>query len=153
MKKVPWRWKVYKQFFLFFFSFDPTLSRFKKKFLFAFLQKSWIPFGLREKILYNYLVPRFCTVAQSRQSAHHFLQSSELGLPYPLTRRRVCTSPPTPFGSGGDTLTRGKGGGRVTIQTRGQKLWYSKYRFTLWSVPIHLKLCNSKQLTMWGSSV
>jgi hypothetical protein len=28
---------------------------------------------------------------QSRQSAQLFLQSSELGLPHPLTRRRLCT--------------------------------------------------------------
>jgi hypothetical protein len=31
------------------------------------------------------------------QSAKRFLQSSELGLPHPLTRRRVC--PPSPFQS------------------------------------------------------
>ncbi len=36
--------------------------------------------------------------AQSRQSAKLFLQSLELGLPQPLTSRRVC---PPPFGSGG----------------------------------------------------
>jgi hypothetical protein len=44
--------------------------------------------------------------AQSRQSAELFLQSSELGLPHPLTRRRVCSplfwcAPPFGFGSGG----------------------------------------------------
>jgi hypothetical protein len=33
-----------------------------------------------------------------RQSAKLFVQSSELGLPQPFTRRRVCPSPP---GSGG----------------------------------------------------
>ncbi len=37
---------------------------------------------------------------QSRQSARLFLQSSELGLPQPLTRRRVC-SPPHPLVPGG----------------------------------------------------
>jgi hypothetical protein len=31
--------------------------------------------------------------AQSRQSAKLFLKSSELGLPQPLTRRRVCPPP------------------------------------------------------------
>ncbi len=36
--------------------------------------------------------------AQRRQSAKLFLQSSELRLPQPLTRRRVCPPPP---GSGG----------------------------------------------------
>jgi hypothetical protein len=37
--------------------------------------------------------------AQSRQSAKLFLQSLDLGLPHPLSRRRVC--PPPPFGPGG----------------------------------------------------
>ncbi len=37
-------------------------------------------------------------VPQSRQSAKLFLQSSEWGLPHPLTRKQVC---PPPFGSGG----------------------------------------------------
>ncbi len=37
---------------------------------------------------------------QSRQSAKLFLKSSELGLPQPLTRSRVCPPPPPP-GSGG----------------------------------------------------
>jgi hypothetical protein len=41
--------------------------------------------------------------AQSRQSAMLFLQSSVLGLPQPLTRRRVC---PSTFGSGGEGHTR-----------------------------------------------
>ncbi len=39
--------------------------------------------------------------AQSRQSAKPFLKTSELGLPHPFTRRRVCTPPPPAFGSGG----------------------------------------------------
>jgi hypothetical protein len=38
--------------------------------------------------------------AQSRQSAKLFLQSSELGLPQPLTRRRVCTPSPQLGGRG-----------------------------------------------------
>ncbi len=46
--------------------------------------------------------------AQSRKSAKFFLQSSVLGLPHPLTRRRVCPPPPLWF--------RG-----------GQTLWYSRY--------------------------
>jgi hypothetical protein len=37
--------------------------------------------------------------AQSRQSAKFFLQLSELGLPQPLTRRRVCP-PPRCWGEG-----------------------------------------------------
>ncbi len=43
---------------------------------------------------------------QSRQSAWLFLQSSELGLPHPLTRRRVCLIPLW-FGGGGDTHSLG----------------------------------------------
>jgi hypothetical protein len=41
--------------------------------------------------------------AQIRQSAKLFLQSSELGLPQPLTPRRVVPPPP---GSGGEGHTR-----------------------------------------------
>ena len=43
-----------------------------------------------------HLVGGFCVslyVAQSRQSARLFLQSSELGLPRPLNRRGVCPPP------------------------------------------------------------
>jgi hypothetical protein len=68
-----------------------------------------------------------CPTSQSRQSAKLFLQSSELGLPQPLTRRRVCPVCP-PFGSGGrGTLAGERGGGRVPIPTRENKLWYSMY--------------------------
>jgi hypothetical protein len=56
--------------------------------------------------------------ATTQQSAKLFLQSSELGLPQPLTRRRVC--PPVE-----------RGVGRVPIPTRGQTLWYSLYIRTL----------------------
>jgi hypothetical protein len=38
-------------------------------------------------------------IAQSEQSASLFLQSSELGLPHPLNRRRVC--PPLLWLGGG----------------------------------------------------
>ncbi len=43
---------------------------------------------------------------QSRQSAKLFLQSSELGLPPPLTRRRVCPPPPPVPGEGAHSLAR-----------------------------------------------
>jgi hypothetical protein len=67
---------------------------------------------------------------QSRQSARLFLQSSELGLPLPLTRRRVCPSP----GSGGrGTLAGERGVGRVPILTRGYTLWYSVYLHTVFT--------------------
>jgi hypothetical protein len=68
--------------------------------------------------------------AQSRQSAKLFLKSSELGLPQPLTSRRVCPLPPVIGGRG--TLAGGTGVGRVPIPTRGHTLWYSLYIRTLW---------------------
>jgi hypothetical protein len=46
-----------------------------------------------------FLLRRF---PQSRQSAKRFLKSSELGLPQPLTCRRVC--PPTLWSGGEGTL-------------------------------------------------
>jgi hypothetical protein len=52
--------------------------------------------------------PRTCKAtirAQSRQSAKLFLQSSELGLPRPLPRRRVCPLPPV-LGGGAYSLAR-----------------------------------------------
>jgi hypothetical protein len=48
--------------------------------------------------------------AQSRQSAKLFLLSSDLGLPQPLTRRRVCyPPPPAVLGGGAHSLERGVG--------------------------------------------
>jgi hypothetical protein len=61
--------------------------------------------------------------AQSRQSATLFLQSSELGLPHPFSRRRVC--PPTLLSEGKGTLACGRGIGGVPIPTRGHTLWCS----------------------------
>jgi hypothetical protein len=46
-----------------------------------------------------------------------FLRSSELGLPQPVTRRRVC--PPLPGSGGRGTLAGERGVGRVPIPTRG----------------------------------
>jgi hypothetical protein len=45
---------------------------------------------------------------QSRQSAKLFLQSSELRLPQPITRRQVCPPPPL-FRGGGHTRWRERG--------------------------------------------
>jgi hypothetical protein len=61
--------------------------------------------------------------SQSRQNDKLFLQSSELGLPQFLIRRRVCPSPR--FWGEGHTRLRERGGGRVPIPTRGHTLWYS----------------------------
>jgi hypothetical protein len=58
---------------------------------------------------------------QSRQSTKLSLQSSELGLPNPHTRSRVCT--PSSLVGVGDTLARGRGRG-VPIPTRGQTLYF-----------------------------
>ncbi len=60
-----------------------------------------------------------------------FLQSSELGLPQPLTH--AGERAPPPFGSGmRGTLAGERGGGRVPIPRRGHGLWYSLYIRTLW---------------------
>jgi hypothetical protein len=48
-------------------------------------------------------------LAQSRQSARRFLQSSELGHPHSLNRKRVCPPPP-PHWFRGDTLAWEWGG-------------------------------------------
>jgi len=88
---------------------------------YTYIQKLFIAEKIIIKILWK---------AQSRQSAKLLLQSSELGLPQPLTWRRLC---PPPFGSGGrGTLAGERGGGRVPIPTRGHTLWYSIYVCTLW---------------------
>ncbi len=72
--------------------------------------------------------------AQSRQSAKPFLRSSELGLPQPLTRRRVCPPP----GSGGrGTIAGERGLGRVPIPTRGHTLWYSLFIRIFVVVSVH----------------
>jgi hypothetical protein len=87
----------------------------------------------QSKLAKKYISPKGqkrceCSAAQSRQSAKLFLQSSELGLSQPLTRRRVCPPPPPFTGSGGMGIIAGEGGvGRVSILTRGQTLWYSLY--------------------------
>ncbi len=80
-----------------------------------------------ERIL---LISRHLTVKlqkkpQSRQSAKLSLQSSKLGLPHPLTRRRLCT--PSPLGSGGKThsLDGERWRGVVPVPMRGQTLCYS----------------------------
>ncbi len=61
--------------------------------------------------------------AQSKQSAKLFLQSSELGLPHPLTPSHAgeCVPPPPFVPGGGGTLACGGGGGG------GQTLWYSRH--------------------------
>ncbi len=52
-----------------------------------------------------------------------FFQSSELGLPHPLTRRRACPPSPPPLVLGlGHTHLRERG---LQIPTRGHTLWYS----------------------------
>ncbi len=79
-------------------------------------------------IFWMCICTRRVVAPQSRQSAELFLQSSELGLPQPLTRSRVC-----PPGSGGrGTLAGERGLGRVPITTRGHTLWFSLYVHTLW---------------------
>jgi hypothetical protein len=67
----------------------------------------------------------FSPQPQSRQSAKLFLKSSEMGLPQPLTRRRVCPPPPPVLGGGAQCALAGERGvGRVPIPTKGHTLWY-----------------------------
>ncbi len=57
-----------------------------------------------------------------------FLQSLELGLPYPFTRKRVNHLPPPPLGFQGKGHTRLREMRWVVpIRTGGQTLWYSRY--------------------------
>ncbi len=81
------------------------------------------------------------SVSQSRQSAKLFLQSSELGLPHSLTRRRVCPPPLVPggtFACGGWGVCGVSAGLRVLsqwVQLRWtwnpNKLWRSNSTFNL----------------------
>ncbi len=61
-------------------------------------------------------------------SVELFLQSSELGLPHPLTCRRLCPLPPCFRGGGAHALACGRRGGGVPIPTRG----YIQYCGTLY---------------------
>jgi hypothetical protein len=89
-----------------------------------------------------------------------FLQSSELRLPHPFSRRRVCPPPFCP--GGGHTRLRERGnGGRPTISTRGQTvvLFIYKYfvgsslSFCLWckgleKTPAQMNILKGEKL--WG---
>ncbi len=68
-----------------------------------------------------------------------FLQSSELGLLQPLTRRRVC--PPPPFRGWKGTLSGKTGGGRLPIPTRDihcGTLYFYKYILCVLTTQIDL---------------
>jgi hypothetical protein len=71
---------------------------------------------------------------QSRQSPKLFLKSSDLGLPQPLTLKRVCPPPPPVLGGGAHSLAR-EGLGESQFR-RGDIhcAWYSLYVRTLWCV-------------------
>jgi hypothetical protein len=60
-------------------------------------------------VLYSTFIP---------QSAKLFLKSSELGLPQPLIRRRVCPPPPPPDSGGRGTLSGERGVGSKFRQFR-----------------------------------
>ncbi len=74
--------------------------------------------------------------AQSLQSTELSLQSSKLGLPHSLTRRRVC--PLSLWFQWEGSFACWRGG--VPITTRGQTLWYSRYMYTVCTV---LRDCDS----------
>jgi hypothetical protein len=67
---------------------------------------------------------------QSRQSAKLFLQSSELRLPQPLTRRRVYPPPPRVLGRRG-TLAGERWVGKVPIPTRRGHTLVVRYIYVL----------------------
>jgi hypothetical protein len=85
-------------------------------------------------------------VAQSRQSARLFLQSSELELPTPSPAGQ-CVLPLVP--GGGTHSLAGEGVWGVPIRTKGQILWYSRFVYVLcgvWTVDtpfLTLSLCSS----------
>ncbi len=83
--------------------------------------------------------------AQSRQSAKLFLKSLELGLPHPLTRRRVCLPPVL---GGAHSLAReGLGGSQFR---RGDIHCGSLYIYLLCG---HMAVCTSVQCTVCDESV
>ena len=66
----------------------------------------------------------FSFLAESVQSTRLSLQPSELA---PPPRYLTCKRVLPPFGSRGDTLAGGRGGGGDPSRTKGQTLWYSRY--------------------------
>jgi hypothetical protein len=82
-----------------------------------------------ETQVYPLSIPIQSCHPQSRQSAKLFLQSSELGLPPSLSRKRVCPPPFGPVEGGEFTLACGRGNGGVPIPTRGHTLWCSTYMY------------------------
>ncbi len=74
-----------------------------------------------------------CPCTQCRQSAKLFLQSIELRLPTSSPARRVCPPPLPLVPEEGHIRLRERGYSGVTIRTRRQTLWYSRYICTLWS--------------------
>jgi hypothetical protein len=69
---------------------------------------------------------------QSRQSAKLFLQLSELGLPQPLTCRRVCPSPPVLGGGAHSLAIEGLGEFQFWRRGHSEHFWYSLYICSLW---------------------
>jgi hypothetical protein len=85
--------------------------------------------------------------SQSGKSAKLFLQSSELGLPQPLARRRVC--PPTPtsqvLGGGAHSLAR-EGLGESQFR-RGDIHCGTLYIYVLCAVNHHISPSNLLELS------
>ena len=71
---------------------------------------------------------------QSRQSAKLFLQSLELGLPQPLTRRRVCPPPLIPGGVAHSLAREGVGESQFR---RGDIHCGNLYMYVLCVCPLH----------------
>jgi hypothetical protein len=73
----------------------------------------------------------------SRQSDKLFLQSSELGLPQPLTRRRVC--PPPLLVPGGEAHSLAREGVGESQFRRGDKYCGTLYKYVLCAPPYQSK--------------
>jgi hypothetical protein len=100
--------------------FDPTVLIQEQRFTF-----------LQCKCTMNAYDVHMCVYPQSRQSARLFLLSSELGPPQP-SHPQVSVSP-SPLVPGGETHSlAGEGVGGVPIRTRGQTLWYTTRRYTVY---------------------
>jgi hypothetical protein len=99
--------------------------------------------------------------SQSRQSAKPFLQSSELGLPHPLTRRRVCSpllwcAPPPLVPREGHTRYRETGVGTSQFQ-RGDRHCGNLGIYVLFAIvlsytvqiPVHQHIVQNSFLQIW----
>jgi hypothetical protein len=113
-------------------------------FEFMSLTLKYLPSSLY-KTQCSILITHGWATSQSRQSTKPFFQSSELGQPQPLTRRRVCVPPTSVLGVGAHSLHRKRGVGRVPVPTTGHSLSYIRSLWlymviTGWKNPLFLRI-------------